>query len=192
MSEENESGLSDDGLELDTIDFSSISKVKSEEPVSRSEQERTPDPEPAPGKTRLNRRNRYIGPVVAISLLVSVIVLAFLFSDWDLKFFLQSEKQGVTAEDYLQIGPISATLPNGDIIRLTVDIGCRNDSEKKRLAMKESMLRNQIVSAIVAPETGRLFEDQRYDEIKAQIKRDIEKITENPVGEVYFSELQFY
>lgn len=188
MTEEKEPELSDAGLELDAIDVSGIAATKSDEPASRPSQE----PDPASVKTGSDRKKRLVGPVVAICLLVLITVSAFLFSNQDLQFSLQPEKQGSTSEQYLRVGPISATLPNSDIINLSVDIGCRNDSAKKRLAKKDSLLRNQIVSVLTAPETGKLFEDQRYDEIKARIKNGLEKISEEPVGEVYFAELKIF
>lgn len=192
MAEDNKTKVNGGGLELDTLDEFIVPTAKTNKPAPRPERAKRPEPVEAPAETGPNRKKRYVVPIIAGALIVLLIVLAFQYARQDFTLSLESAKQGGISESFLRIGPISATLPNSDVVHLSVDIGCRNTSEKERLSKKESMLRNSILAVITAPETGKLFEDQQYDEIKGQIKKDIEKVTENPVGEIYFSELRFF
>lgn len=180
--------LSGGGLELDTLDGFTIPTVKSVKQTPRTPQELDSGQE----KNRSDRKFLYVGPAIAVFLLVLLTVLAFQYARQDLSLSFQGGSRGGTSEHYLRVGPVSATLPNSDIVKLSVDIGCRNKSDRKRLAEKDSLLRNQIVSVLTEPETGSLFEDQRYDEVKAKIKKGLEQIGEKPVGEIYFSELRVF
>jgi flagellar basal body-associated protein FliL len=192
MTEDKNPEVEGGGLELDTLDDFIIPDAKSSEPGPSPEKEPRPESVSAPKATGPNRKNRYLGPTVALLLLVLIIVLAFQFARQDFNLSLQPKSQSSTSEHFLRVGPVSATLPNSDIVQLSVDVGCRNSSEKKRLAQKDSLMKSEIVSIITAPETGKLFEDQQYDEIKARIKKGLEKISDEPVGEVYFSELRIF
>jgi flagellar basal body-associated protein FliL len=193
MAEDNKTEADGGGLELDTLDDFIIPDAKTDKPEPSPEGAKRPEPDKVPAKTGSKRKKRYVGPIIAGVLAVLLIILVFQYAArHDFTLALNSGKQGGTSEHFLRVGPISATLPNSDIVHLTVDIGCGSDSEKERLSKKESMVRNAILSVISGPETGKQFEDQRYDEIKDRIKKNIEKVTENPVGEIYFSELRFF
>jgi flagellar basal body-associated protein FliL len=105
--------------------------------------------------------------------------------------FLSSESTAVS-ENHLRIGPISATMNNNELIRLSVDIECKNDVIKKRLAEKDSRIRDKIVSVITAPGTETLFKNHQYDAVRAKIKESLGKIDGESVSEVYFAELLIY
>ena len=107
-----------------------------------------------------------------------------------LSFF--SGGSGNSSKNILRVGPISTTLANNDVIRFSMDIGLESESAEKNLAEKTAIIKNQIISTIMAPETAELIETHQYDLVKAKIHEALERTTGESVTGVYFSDLRFF
>jgi flagellar basal body-associated protein FliL len=175
------------GLELDKIE------IKGHAPNASS-----PKPAPQPSSPtaaeapdHLEKKRTRLTLIVAPVALILLIFLIVLFKQQNFSFnFLTGETS--TAENYLRVGPISATLANNDIINFSLDIDCRNEDFKEKLSGKDSQLRDKILSVITAPGTEELLENQQYEEVKAKIRESLGNITSEPIGDIYFAEIIVY
>lgn len=177
------------GLELDKIEIPKRASPKARnKPTANTKQKPAFPPETtSPGKKHLR-----LTLIAVITTLAVLGTLAIYLKKQDLAISSFSGKNIAVPENYLRVGPISATMKDNDIIRLSVDIGCKNNAIKKRLAEKESLIRHKIVSVLTAPGTDTLIKKHQYDAVRKKIKESIEKMYGEPIGEVYFAELLTY
>lgn len=177
------------GLELDKLELPGHS---SQEAV----RELAADPEQEPALSSepgyFGRRHLRLTLTAVITTLALLTVLAMYLKKQDLKISPLSLKRGALSDSYLRVGPITATIRDNEIIRLSLDIECRNDAAKERLAEKDSRIRDRIVSVITAPDTETLLRNQQYDAVRANIRKSLEKVYGESIGEVYFVELLTY
>jgi flagellar basal body-associated protein FliL len=127
-----------------------------------------------------------------LAILAILMVITIFFKRQELSFTFLGGKGDASMENYLRVGPITATLANEDIIRFSVDIDCMDKKLKERLSGKDSKIRDRIVSIITAPDTEELLKKQRYDEIKTKIKKSLDGISSEPIGDIYFADIIIY
>lgn len=189
MNEKQTQNASKEGLELDKIEIptSSPSARKNEKKPERTEEPTLSFEIPSPGR----RHFRSTLPVILATLAVLIAVGIF-FKRQNLTFDYLSEDADQISENLLRVGPVTATLANNDLIRLTLDIDCGEISLKKKLAKKDSLLRDKIVAVLTEPETGDLLKKQQFDEVRDRIKSSLSDIENTSIGEIYFTELLTY
>lgn len=176
------------GLELDRMNLSDMISSDTREPMPGADQK-----SPAPPEIRLrNRKITFLTLITSLAVLVLIIVISVFFKQQDFSFTPLQGKTDTSPENYLRVGPVSATLPNDDIINLSVDIDCKNVDLKQQLTGKDSQIRDKIVGIITAPDMNELIRKQQYDEIKTRIRESLVDITPEPIGEVYIYELLMY
>lgn len=139
------------------------------------------------GKKRL-----WLTVTAVATTLVLLAALALFLKRQYLKVSFLALKNIAVSDSYLRVGPITATIKNDEVVRLSLDIECKNNSVKKRLAEKDPLIRDKIVSVITAPETGALLKNHQYEAIRAKIKENLKRIYGESIGEVYFAELLTY
>lgn len=177
------------GLELDTIELPTP-------PLSSSGHKSRSDTEPKSTfsleTASHGQRHLRLTFTAVITTLALLAALAIYLKKQSLEVSFLSLEKKAASDSYLRVGPISATLKNNEVIRLSLDIGCENDAAKKRLAEKDSRIRDKIVSVITAPDTITLLEKHQYDAVRSKIKEGLEKLYGEPVGEIFFAELITY
>ena len=180
---------SGDGLELDRIELPSLAS-----PGKQSESMPDPEREPAAHRGTGSSAKRGFRPLlIALTATLAMLEITAVYL-WrqELKVSSLSFEGAPVSGSYLRVGPISTTIQNNEVIRLTLDIGCKNDTTKEKLAEKDSRIRDIVVSVITAPDTAPLLEKHQYDAVRAKIKERLGKLGSEPIGEVYFSELLTY
>ncbi len=177
-----------DGLELDKINLSDFAQGNALRPM--------PDADESPQQPPDNASKRYkkfrMALFAILGILVLLMALIALVKQQDLSFGLFTGKSDGSLKGHLKVGPISATLSNDDIIRFTVDIDCGNEKLKDVLSKRDSQIRDKIVSIITTPEAEQLLEKRQYDALKSKIRKGLDDITTEPIGDVYFSDLITY
>lgn len=177
------------GLELDKIEIPTRSSPDAiRKSTSGAEQKSAFSSETASS----GKKHLLLILTAVITTLALLAALAAFLKKQDLAVSYFSVEKTVGSENYLRVGPISATMKNNEIIRLSVDIGCENKAIKKRLAEKDPLIRDKIVSVLTAPGTETLLKKQQYDTVRAKIKESLEQIYGESIGEVYFAELLTY
>ena len=180
--------LSDSGLELDMLEIS-------KRPSSGKIRTQTGCAEQKPFLPETAQRERKGGQLVGAMIITAVILLVAMVAylqKQNLFINFLSGSAGKGSGDYLRVGPVSATLADNDTIMLTLDIDCKNDSLKKNLAGKDSLIRDKIVSVITAPDISTFLKQHKYGAIRARIRKSLEEVSGEPIGEVYFAELTTY
>lgn len=177
------------GLELDKIEIPTRSSLDT---VHKSTSDADRKPALSPETTSPGKKHLRMTLAAVITTLALLTALAVYLKKQDMEVSHFSVKNTAVSENYLRVGPISATMKNNKIIRLSVDIGCENNTIKKRLAEKDSLIRDKIVSVLTAPGTDTLLKKHQYDDVRAKIKESLEKIYGESIGEVYFAELLTY
>jgi flagellar basal body-associated protein FliL len=188
MAKKNEQETAESGLELDRMNLSNIVSSGTQKPKP-AEGEKTPS---SPEKKLQDRKTSILILITSLSILALIMIVIIFFKQQDLSFTFLQGRTGNPLDNYLRVGPISATLANDDILNLSVDIDCMNDDLKQKLTNKDSLLRDKIVSVITSPDMDELLKKQRYDEIKARIREGIAEVSDEPVGDVYISDLLRY
>jgi len=178
----------DGGFELDRINLTSFVSGNSRKPAENAGQ--APAPENAPRRDRQS----HMSLVTFLAILALLMAFTALFKKQEFTFNLPSEtsRSGTHLENYLRVGPVTATLANEDIVKFSIEIDCGNAEMKERLAGKDTQIRDQIVSILTEPGTEELIAKRDFKAVKAKIKERIGSIGTVPVEEIYFSELLLY
>ena len=180
---------SESGLELDKLEILERSSPKTAvESTADSGRESTLSSETGSS----GKRHLWLALAAVTVTLALLTAIAIYMKKQDLKVSVLTLKKTSFSESYLRVGPITATIQNDEIMRLSLDIGCKNDAAKKRLAEKDPRVRDKIVSIITAPDTKTFLKNHQYEAVRAKIKESLEKIYDEPIGEVYFAELLTY
>ena len=188
MAKNNGKKSSENGLEIDRINLSNISSNAPRKPMPAADQKPSPSSE---SKFR-NKKVTILTLAISLSVLALALVFSFFFKQQSLTFTYLSGEKGPALENHLQVGPISATLANDDIINLTVDIDCKNNDIMKQLDGKDSLIRDKILDILTAPDTTELLNKQQYNEIKTRIRKSLADISSDDIGPVYISDLLIY
>jgi flagellar basal body-associated protein FliL len=188
-----ENNSTPDGLELDKISLSGFPQGTAPKPESERKPATAKAGRPAtPKKNKPRNRIKTNLPLLAVlAALALFIALATVFKKQDFSISPLKGSEGAVSspESYLRVGPITTTLANDDIVKVTIDIDCKTPKLKERISGKDSQIRDQIIAALMEPETGALLSGHDYEAVKARIR---ERIGDLPVGHIYFSELLLY
>jgi flagellar basal body-associated protein FliL len=160
------------------------------EPASAAKPESASPPETV---SSARRRRRFQPVLVALTATFALLAVTALYL-WrqELKIPSLSFRNTVVSGNYLRVGPISTTIRDNEVIRLSLEIGYRNDAAKRRLIQKNSRIRDTIVSVLTEPDTTVLLEKHQYEAVRKKIKAHLRKMCAEPIDEVYFSELLTY
>ena len=177
------------GLELDKINLSNILSDDSSKSVL-PETDRTPTPPPE--TTPRNEKSPILPAVVILAVVASLAVIAFFFKQQDLTINYMTGTTDTSPENYLRVGPVTATLANEDIVKFSIDIDCRNADLKAQLAEKDTQIRDKIVSVLTAPETEALIKKRDFEAIKAMLKESFADISPESIRNIYVADLLMY
>lgn len=188
------------GLELDKINLSSLAAGNARKPShvgdsgsgTKDTAAGAADQDPTAENTRRNKKKFNLALISVLAILVLLMVLTALFKRQDFSITFQPGESGPSAENYLRVGPVTATLANEDIVKFSIDIDCGNADLKEQLAGKDTQIRDKIVAVLTEPGTEELIKNHDYDAIKAKIKKGLGDLDSESVNDIYFSELLMY
>lgn len=178
-----------DGLELDKLE------IPKRSPSIQKSTQKTDSPEKSfrsSEKSRSGKRHLRLPAATVITTLVFIVAAGIFFNRGDLTLGYLSREADSVQESLLRIGPVTATMANNDIIRLTLDIDCGEASLKQKLSEKDSLIQDKIISVLTDPETEALLEEQEFDAVRTMIKTSLYGIDDSSIDEVYFVELLTY
>lgn len=191
----------DNGLELDKINLSAAASEKARKPM-RAENPAVGNKGPASGapgqkppaaeSMPQNKKKSNLALISALAFLVLLMALAALFKQQDLSFNYLSGKSGTSKENYLRVGPVTATLANDDIVKFSIDIDCGDADLKDKLAGKDTQIRDKIIAVLTAPGTEELIQKHDYEAVKARIKKNLGDLGVGTINDIYFAELLMY
>ncbi len=180
---------SGNGLELDKLEVPARAMPETvRQPTADSERK----PTPSPGTGSSGKKHLRLTLTVVIVTLALLAVIATYMKKQNLRVSFLSLKKSSFSDSYLRVGPVTATIQTDEVIRLSLEIGCANDSVKEKLAEKDSRIRDKIVSVLTEPDTKTFLQNHQYEAVKAKIKNGLEQIYGESIGEVYFAELLTY
>jgi len=195
------------GLELDKINLSGLGSGNARKPMhvedpgvgvedsvvgSKGSASGVPGPKPAAENTPQNKKKSNLTLISILAVLALLMALTAFFKQQDYSFTFLSGKSDTSQENYLRVGPVTATLSNEDIVKFSIDIECGNADLKEKLAEKDTQIRDKIVAVLTAPGTEELIKKRDYEAIKAMIKENLGGLGHDAIKEIYFAELLLY
>lgn len=183
----------DSGLELDKINLPNISSrdesgpKPAQNPVAGGTHRK-----PAPESMPQNEKKTNLALFSVLAVLVLLMALTAFFKQPNYTFKFLSGESDAPYENYLRVGPVTATLANEDIVKFSIDIDCGSDDLKEQLAGKDTQIRDKIVAVLTAPGTEELIKKREYEAIKAKIKESLDGLGSESINDIYFHELLTY
>ena len=189
MGEKPLENMSGNGLELDRLELPSRSSPETVDKSTAGSEQKTAL---SSGTDWFRKRHLWLALTAVTVTLALLTIMAIYMKKQNLEVSFLTLKNTSFSNSYLHVGPVTATIRNDEIIRLSLNIACKNDAVKERLAEKDSRIRDKIVSVISAPETKTLLENHQYEVIRGKLKQSLDTIYGNAIGEIYFDELITY
>jgi flagellar basal body-associated protein FliL len=178
----------DGGLEIDKISLTNLALT----PPRKSTTQTDPAGRPAnsegayPG---VKKTNLVVLAVLAVLVLLMALTALFKPQEFSITFRQGTEKPNAPLKNYLRIGPITTTLANEDIVKFSIDIECENAKLKEWLAGKDALIRDKVIAVLTEPGTEAFLVKRDYESVRAKI---LERLSDLPVSNIYFSELLLY
>ena len=176
------------GLEIDKINLSNIPANDTSKAVPAADQAPSPPPEKMPR----NRNVSILAVAITLAGLALFLGITVFFKQQDLTFDYLSGTTDSSLENYLRVGPVTATLANEDIVKFSIDIDCGNADLKTQLTEKDTQIRDKIVSVLTAPETEELIKKRDYEAIKAILKESLGDMGLESIRNIYVADLLMY
>lgn len=188
------------GLELDKINLSGLASENARKPArigdpgvgTENPAAGISDQKPAADNALQNKKKFNLALISFLAILALLMALTAFFKQQDFSFSFLSGESDTLFENYLRVGPVTATLANEDIVKFSIDIDCGNADLKEQLAGKDSQIRNKIVDVLTAPGTDELIKKRDYETIKAKIKENLGDLTSDDINDIYFADLLMY
>lgn len=180
----------DGGFEIDKVSLANLASKSTRNPTTATD----PADRPAPPKSEgarfgIKKTNLAVLAVLAVLMLLMALTAFFKPQEFSITFRQGTEKPDVPLKNYLRIGPITTTLANEDIVKLSIDIECKNAELKEWLAGKDALIRDKVIAVLTEPGTETFLVKRDYESVKTKIK---ERLGDLPVDSIYFSELLLY
>jgi hypothetical protein len=173
------------GLELDKIEIS-LPRLSASPPP------RSPEPLAPPPETEEKGGRWWMLWSVLIAALTAGTFIGIYRYKADTALAPIAWNSSGASQDYLTVGPVYATLATSEVVFLSVEIGCPTKEVKNKLSGMEPVLKDRIIAVMGDPETGRLFAAKDFDGVKTRIKADLGAATQEPIGDVFFSQMLRY
>ena len=186
MAKDPDKETAENGLERNKINLSNILSEDSSKSVPAADQTPPPATMPNSGKRSI------LSVAVILSVLALLAIIAIFFKQQDLTITYMTGTTDTSPENYLRVGPVTATLANEDIVKFSINIDCRNADLKAQLAEKDTQIRDKIVSVLTAPETEELIKKRDYEAIKAVLKESFGDIGPESIRNIYIADLLMY
>jgi len=188
-------------VELDAkfdLDIVEVPKI----PVNDVEQEPSEPPDPQ-GQTESEKVSDTLEPksskkktYLILSLAVALFLLTFSIL-WMTKVIrLPGTDNKINSSEfnelYMQIGPVSV---NTDkiILNLTLTVKCSSVASKEKVFGMDSIIKDNLVSFLSAPDTYQIISDRDYNQLKIQMKTIInDTLGKDIIEDVYFAEIMLY
>lgn len=181
----------DDAIELDKLEIQKLSPKPPDNQVPPQPLSKLTPKEPL--ASRLSTKGLWwkLSIVTGVLLITAILLLVFGKMNINLPFYTKGTSQ--TPGNYLRVGPVTATIGSNDIVRLTVEINCKNKKVKNEMSQMDSRIRDKIVNVLNNPDTQRLLISNDYDTLRARIKDNIATLVpDQAVEDIYFSEFLTY
>ncbi len=183
----------DNGLELDKIDVGGPPPRQSSRKAPQSNGDQPPLPTTAPS---VGWRRPSLLLIAAVAM---VGFTAFFLQQKTFFFNFLTGGGGNTHEEYLRVGPLTASLAQKELVRLTIDIDCNSKRLKEKIATADARLRNRIVAVLADPAVESLYRKRNFKAIKARIRSEIRAElrpeladARKDIGPIYIAELLLY
>lgn len=184
------SEFDDDPIELDKLEIPTIASLNNPAGVTPKITEPKPSAAPRP-TSKIKGRWWKLSIVMGVLILAAVFLLIFEGKDINLPFY--SNKASKSPANYLKVGPVTATIGNNDIIRMTVEINCKNKKIKNKMMQMDSVIRDRMVNVLNKPDTKKLLESNDYNTLRLRMKKDLSALMpDQAIEDIYFSEFLTY
>lgn len=175
-------------MELDKINLSNILSSDTRESMPAADQA-----SPPPLGTTSHSKKISIRALAAFLAVLALLAVITIFNkQQDITLTYLNGSTSTSLENYLRVGPVTATLANEDIIKFSIDIDCGNADLKEQLAGKDTLIRDKIVAVLTAPGTEALIKKSDYETVKANLKESLGDIGSEPIGDIYVADLIIY
>jgi flagellar protein FliL len=179
----------DSAIELDKLEIPTLPSKN----FQRKEPQRIPVPESkVPLKPAKIKGLWWKLSIVAGVLIVTAVCL-ILYEKKDINLQFYTDRASKVPANYLKVGPVTATIGNNDILRLTLEINCKNRKIKNDLKRMDSKIRDKIVNVLNKPDTQQLIKSNDYDTLRARMKKNLNSLLpDEAIEDIYFSQILTY
>lgn len=182
------------------FDLDEIRHVGSSRPSEKKQNTDAPkaeipkNPDPLPGDRIIT------SPMIKWVMLASCIFLVFVTglaltfsSNISISSLFPDNGDLSKPETYVSIGPLISSVDSGDLIRMTLDIGCNKKSYRKKITELDTEIRNRLIWAFQRSEAEKLMAAGDYFALRAYLSESVmEIIPKGTVSEIYISEFLRY
>lgn len=183
-------------IELDKIEIPTLppQKKQPKEPQESTETKVSSAPKPeAPVKPPSDLKGQHWKLSIIVGGVALAAVLMFVFYGNTLNLPFISKKISGPPANYLKVGPVTATISNNDIVKMTVEINCKNKKVKNKLKKMDLVIRDRMLNVLNKPDTQKLLKSNDYNAIRSRIKENlIALMPDQAIQDVYFSEFLTY
>ncbi len=179
------------GIELDQLEIpplpTTARAAPKRRPAERSRVKTTPEL-PAEPKQRT---------WLKLSIIIGVLLFAgmsiLFYEREELLFLFRTNQTSNLPSQYFRVGPLSATTANNDLVKVTLDIACKNKKLKNKVSKMDSLIQDQIVRVLSRPETQQLLQANDFNTLQANLRMELNTLfPEQAIDDIYFSEFLTY
>lgn len=183
------------GFDLDVIPH-----VRTNVPTTNKQNTCVPKAPPPPNPDPLSVDRTMASSRMKWAMLASCILLVFVTalmltvsSNVNIFRWLSDNDDLPRPETYVSIGPLISSVDSGDLIRMTLDIGCNKKSYRKKITELDAEIRNRLVWAFQRAEAEKLMAAGDYFALRAYLSESVmEILPKGTVSEIYMSEFLRY